>query len=40
MLTRSTEDQIGVSTIVEVDTSDETVDVLADPQFLKKHEEL
>ncbi|KAI8980779.1 GMC oxidoreductase [Trametes punicea] len=34
------QDHVGVSTIAEVDTNDETMDVLADPVFLKKHEEL
>ncbi|CDO78110.1 GMC oxidoreductase [Trametes cinnabarina] len=34
------QDHVGVSTIAEVDTNDETMDVLADPAFLKKHEEL
>ncbi|OSD00955.1 GMC oxidoreductase [Trametes coccinea BRFM310] len=34
------QDHVGVSTIAEVDTHDETMDVLADPAFLKKHEEL
>ncbi|EKM52284.1 uncharacterized protein PHACADRAFT_260581 [Phanerochaete carnosa HHB-10118-sp] len=34
------QDHVGVTTVVEVDTTDETMDVLADAQFLKKHEEL
>lgn len=34
------EDHVGVSTIVEVDTRDETMDVLVEPIYLKKHEEL
>ena len=39
-LTSFLEDHIGVSTIVEVDTRDETMDVLAEAPYLKKHEEL
>lgn len=37
---QATEDHVGVSTIVEVDTTDETMDVLANSVLLKKHEEL
>lgn len=39
-LTLCLEDHVGVSTIVEVDTRDETMDVLVEPIYLKKHEEL
>lgn len=34
------QDHVGVTTIVEVNTRDETTDVLADPLMVKKHEEL
>lgn len=36
----STEDHVGVSTIVEIESKDDTMDVLSDPVLLKKHEEL
>lgn len=34
------QDHVGVSTIVEVETSDETADLFADPAVVQKHEDL
>ncbi len=34
------EDHVGAPTMAEVNTSDETMDDLVDPEVLKKHEEL
>lgn len=34
------EDHVSLATIAEVDTIDDTIDLLADPVYLQKHQDL
>ena len=40
MLCALIEDHVGVGTVAEIDTEDETLDILTDPIFHQKHQEL